>query len=141
MNAKIFNYILILITLLVIPWLVWQAITLTTVDVVTLLGIAIVIPSMILLIIARFQLGSSFSLSAQAKELRTTGLYSKLRHPVYVFGQLLLLGLVLCIKAPMFFLAWGLLVVMQILRAKREEEVLEAKFGDEYREYKKRTWF
>jgi protein-S-isoprenylcysteine O-methyltransferase Ste14 len=30
---------------------------------------------------------------------------------------------------------------MQILRARREAKVLEEKFGDEYREYKKRTWF
>ncbi len=141
MNAKIFNYILILITLLVIPWLVWQAVMVTTVDIVTLMGIAIIIPSMILVIVARFQLGGSFSVSAQAKELKTTGLYARFRHPVYLFGQFLLLGLVLCIKSPMFYLAWGLLLIMQILRAKREEEVLEAKFGDEYREYKKKTWF
>lgn len=141
MNAKIFNYILILITLLVIPWLIWQVLTLTSVDLITILGVAIIIPSMILLIVARFQLGSSFSVTAQAKELRTTGLYSIFRHPVYVFAQFMLLGLVLCIKSPMFYLAWGLLLVMQIMRAKREEEVLEAKFGDAYREYKKRTWF
>jgi len=30
---------------------------------------------------------------------------------------------------------------MQIGRAHREAAVLETKFGDDYREYRKRTWF
>ena len=29
----------------------------------------------------------------------------------------------------------------QIMRARREAAVLEATFGDAYREYRKRTWF
>jgi len=33
------------------------------------------------------------------------------------------------------------LIPIQIIRARREAAVLEAKFGDEYREYRKRTWF
>jgi len=33
------------------------------------------------------------------------------------------------------------LVPVQIVRARREAVVLEAKFGDAYREYRKRTWF
>jgi protein-S-isoprenylcysteine O-methyltransferase Ste14 len=33
------------------------------------------------------------------------------------------------------------LIPVQIIRARREAAVLEAKFGDEYREYRKRTWF
>jgi protein-S-isoprenylcysteine O-methyltransferase Ste14 len=33
------------------------------------------------------------------------------------------------------------LVPMQIIRARREAAVLEAKFGDAYREYRQRTWF
>jgi protein-S-isoprenylcysteine O-methyltransferase Ste14 len=30
---------------------------------------------------------------------------------------------------------------MQIVRARKESQVLEEKFGDEYRQYKQRTWF
>jgi protein-S-isoprenylcysteine O-methyltransferase Ste14 len=33
------------------------------------------------------------------------------------------------------------LIPVQIIRARREAAVLEAKFGDAYREYRKRTWF
>jgi protein-S-isoprenylcysteine O-methyltransferase Ste14 len=34
-----------------------------------------------------------------------------------------------------------IIIPLQIFRARREAAVLEAKFGDEYREYRKRTWF
>ena len=37
--------------------------------------------------VARLQLGSSFSARARANQLVTTGLYSKFRHPIYLFGQ------------------------------------------------------
>jgi protein-S-isoprenylcysteine O-methyltransferase Ste14 len=30
---------------------------------------------------------------------------------------------------------------MQIWRARREAQVLEAAFGDAYREYRRKTWF
>ena len=33
------------------------------------------------------------------------------------------------------------LVPVQVLRARREAAVLEARFGDTYRDYRKRTWF
>jgi protein-S-isoprenylcysteine O-methyltransferase Ste14 len=33
------------------------------------------------------------------------------------------------------------LISLQIVRARREAQVLEEKFGDEYREYRNHTWF
>jgi protein-S-isoprenylcysteine O-methyltransferase Ste14 len=30
---------------------------------------------------------------------------------------------------------------IQVLRARKESKVLEEKFGDEYRQYKRSTWF
>lgn len=39
---------------------------------------------------------------------------------------------------------WFLLLVMiplRIVRARQEARVLEATFGDAYREYRRRTWF
>lgn len=30
---------------------------------------------------------------------------------------------------------------MQLLRARKEEQALQAKFGDAYLEYKRKTWF
>jgi protein-S-isoprenylcysteine O-methyltransferase Ste14 len=33
------------------------------------------------------------------------------------------------------------LVAIQVVRARQEAKVLEARFGDEYREYREKTWF
>lgn len=41
-------------------------------------------------------------------------------------------------------LGLGILVIvvpLQMYRAKQEAKVLEAKFGEEYRAYRSRTWF
>jgi protein-S-isoprenylcysteine O-methyltransferase Ste14 len=106
-----------------------------------LVGIAMAVVGRGLWILARVQLRRSFAVRAQAKTLVTTGLYSKFRHPIYLFGGIAYLGL---------FIAWGKLIPLlcflliypvQILRARKEEKVLEQAFGEEYRRYKAGTWF
>ena len=107
-----------------------------------LVGIGIAVASFALWMVARVQLGKSFSFRAQAKVLVTTGLYSKFRHPIYLFGELAFAGL---------FLAWGGLIAAlaylvltsptEIVRSRKEEAVLEKAFGEEYRQYKASTWF
>jgi protein-S-isoprenylcysteine O-methyltransferase Ste14 len=91
---------------------------------------------------ARYQLGKSFTVTAQARKLVTTGFYSKIRNPIYFFGGVAFLGV---------FIAWGnpyalvgflaLYFAMQMARARKESAVLEEAFGDEYRRYKASTWF
>src|ERR1700722_15505166 len=94
-----------------------------------------------LFVLARWQLGSSFSIKAKAGRLVTTGLYSRIRNPIYLFGGVFTGG------AALFFSGWGPLVValvivpVQIVRARREERVLAGAFGEEYARYKSRTWF
>jgi protein-S-isoprenylcysteine O-methyltransferase Ste14 len=34
-----------------------------------------------------------------------------------------------------------LIITVQIIRARREARILEAAFGDAYREYRRHTWF
>jgi protein-S-isoprenylcysteine O-methyltransferase Ste14 len=104
-------------------------------------GAIIAVPSMILLLTARFQLGRSFSVSPQARKLVTHGVYSKLSNPMYVFSALLVLGFLLTLQNPFLFVILAVLLPTQVVRAHQEGKVLEAKFGDEYREYRRRTWF
>jgi protein-S-isoprenylcysteine O-methyltransferase Ste14 len=94
-----------------------------------------------LLSLARFQLGGSFSITAQAKKLVTHGLYSRIRNPVYVFGAIAMAGFFMIVQRPVLWVLFALLVGMQIVRARKEAQVLEAKFGDEYRAYRAQTWF
>lgn len=104
-------------------------------------GLAIGIPAFFLWALARLQLGKSFSISAQAKELVTHGLYSKIQNPVYVFGAIFMMGGLVYIWQPRLFLIFLIVIPMQIVRVREERRVLEAKFGDAYREYRKKTWF
>jgi protein-S-isoprenylcysteine O-methyltransferase Ste14 len=91
--------------------------------------------------VARVQLGKSFSVRAQARALVTTGLYSKFRHPIYLFGELAFAGLFIAWGKLIGFLYFVLVCAVQILRIRKEEAVLEQAFGEEYRRYKASTWF
>ena len=93
------------------------------------------------LVAARIQLGRSFSIKPEARELVTTGLYSKIRNPIYVFSTLMLVGLSLVVQKPQMWILPGVAVIAQTMRARREARVLEAAFGDAYREYRSKTWF
>ena len=92
-------------------------------------------------VLARYTLGRSFSVRAKATELVTTGIYSRLRNPIYVFGGLFIVGLVVLVRRPTLVIPLLILIPIQVLRARREAQVLEAKFGDAYRQYRARTWF
>ena len=104
-------------------------------------GFVVMLLSGILLTIARLQLGNSFSITPQATALVTHGLYAKIRNPVYVFSGILLIGLAFFLKDLKFLWVLIVLLPIQILRARKESEVLEAHFGDAYRQYKSTTWF
>ena len=104
-------------------------------------GLCLLVVEFIFWTIARFQLGSSFSATAQARHLVTNGLYSKLRNPIYVFGSCVIAGIILVIGRPMLLLIFVVIIPLQIQRAKNESAVLEAAFGDEYRKYRAGAWF
>lgn len=111
-------------------WSLWQVV-----------GLAIFVPSFALFVTARLQLGRAFSVRAKASTLVTTGIYSRIRNPIYVFGTLVSSGIFIFVHRPWLLLIWVVLIPIQVLRVRKEEQVLEAKFGDEYREYKRKTWF
>lgn len=106
-----------------------------------IVGLAIAIPSFLLFVLARIQLGRAFSVQAKATSLVTTGIYSRIRNPIYVFGGLLITGIIVWAQRPWWLLIFVVLVPLQILRARKEAVVLEAEFGDSYVEYKRKTWF
>jgi protein-S-isoprenylcysteine O-methyltransferase Ste14 len=124
--------------LFIAAWVAWRV----PVSPRYIIGLSIGAIGFVLWMLARQQLGKSFTVSAQAKALVTTGLYSKIRNPIYFFGGVAFVGV---------FLAWGNIyalvsviifyLLMQSLRARKESAVLEEAFGDEYRQYKARTWF
>ncbi len=92
-------------------------------------------------LLARRQLGDAFSVAPEARRLVTRGLYSRLRHPIYVFGTLAFLFVVLALQGWFAPFIWAVVIWIQVRRATREELVVMEKFGAEYATYKKRTWF
>ena len=105
------------------------------------LGSGMIVAGMIGIGVARYQLGRSFAIKAEARRLVTHGIYSKIRNPIYVFGSVLIAGLVLVVHRPTLWLVVAFIVIMQTVRARREAQVLQAAFGEAYREYRRKTWF
>ena len=93
-----------------------------------------------LLTAARIELGNSFSVTPQARKLVTGGIYSRIRHPIYVFSSIGLAGLSLYVHLPILLALLVPLVVMQLLRARAEDKLLHEHFGKAWEEYRKGTW-
>ena len=124
--------------LFIAGWIAWRV----PFSVRYVIGFSISAIGFVLWMVARQQLGKSFTVSAQAKALVTTGLYSKIRNPIYFFAGVAFFGVVLAWGNP--YALFGVILpyfTLQYLRARKESAVLEQAFGDEYRRYKASTWF
>lgn len=108
---------------------------------ISILGVVLAVVSFAMCLMARRHLGKSFSVMPQARALVTTGVYSRIRHPMYVFLDLGILGTALATGSwyPLVLLA--ILVPLQIINGQRENRVLSEKFGAAYTQYKRGTWF
>jgi len=105
------------------------------------LGVCMMAAGFPLWLAAHVQLGSSFAVSAQARALVTRGLYAKFRSPIYLFGSVGIAGAFLLLGRPYLLLVFVVLIPLQVARTRTEARTLEEKFGDEYRLYRRRTWF
>jgi protein-S-isoprenylcysteine O-methyltransferase Ste14 len=110
-------------------------------DLTRWLGLALCLMGLGGVVLARYTLGRSFSVRPKATELVTSGIYSRIRNPIYVSSVIFIVGLIMIVRKPILGVFLLVIVPMQIIRARREAQVLEAKFGDAYREYRARTWF
>lgn len=107
----------------------------------TVLGAVIAAAAFPPFVVAKIQLGEAFSFRPKARKLVTTGMYARIRNPVYFFGGLMIAGL------SLFLSEWGPLIVLLVLvplqkiRSRKEAEVLTEAFGEEYLQYRSKTWF
>ena len=104
-------------------------------------GLALSVIGLACVILSRYTLGQSFSIRPKARALVTTGIYSRIRNPIYVSGEIFLLGLIIMLRYYWLLAVLLLIIPIQFLRARSEARVLEEKFGEEYREYRRKTWF
>jgi protein-S-isoprenylcysteine O-methyltransferase Ste14 len=113
-----------------LPWTAWR-----------IAGIAIAAPAFLLFVAARIELGRAFSVQAKATRLVTTGVYLRIRNPIYFFGAIFILGIIIWMGRPWLLLIFAVLIPLQVVRSRREERVLTEKFGAAYLDYKQKTWF
>jgi protein-S-isoprenylcysteine O-methyltransferase Ste14 len=109
------------------------------------LGIILSLIGFLIWIIGRIHLRKVFQIMPRAKELITTGIYSKIRHPIYIGGFLISVGWVfytLFTWLNIFTIIYLVLyVIIEFSRISVEEKLLEKRFGKKYKEYIKKTWF
>jgi protein-S-isoprenylcysteine O-methyltransferase Ste14 len=106
----------------------------------TLVGLVVGIPSFALMILSRRQLGNSFAVKPQATTLVTSGLYSRIQHPMYLFLDLFLASFIVVFGSPVLLWPWAVLVVLQVIQSRKEEKVLSDAFGETYFTYSRSTW-
>jgi protein-S-isoprenylcysteine O-methyltransferase Ste14 len=111
------------------PWLRWT-------------GLALGVTSVGLFAWTHVALGKFWSTCLQLRtehRLITAGPYARIRHPMYtaILGWMISLSLVAGSWVPLVFA--GLAALNFILRIQPEEKMMLQEFGDEYRDYMKRT--
>ena len=106
-------------------------------NIVRWIGLAVVIVGMGLAVGAFAQLKGLENIN----HLVTTGLFSKLRHPMYTGFILWILGWAI-FHGAVISLGVGFIGIGNILYWRQlEDENLEKLYGEVYKEYRQRTWF
>lgn len=108
-----------------------------------IMGALLMITGVFLRAWSSFTLGKFFRITVMLHDdhqLITSGPYSKLRHPAYAGLLLTVIGFGIALGNPIgFIVSFVLSSVAIIYRIITEEIVLLDEFGDEYKEYSKKT--
>lgn len=77
----------------------------------------------------------------ELEHLVTKGIYSRVRHPMYLGTILIHIGFPIAAKSLLTLISAVIWIPLIIVWKYVEEKQLERKFGQEYLEYKKQTFF
>ena len=83
-------------------------------------------------------LGTNISVVPQAREVISHGPYARVRHPLYAAELINVVGLCLAHSGPWPWVVFAALVTFQVMRARREEELLSREVPG-YADYRART--
>jgi protein-S-isoprenylcysteine O-methyltransferase Ste14 len=135
-------FIMILLTMCIL-WVSWFCLCpldpskIPLPDVLHWTGLGIFIAGLILAFGALIQLRGVENIN----HLITTGFFSKIRHPMYLGFIFWIFGWAIFHDAVLS-LAFGFVGIGNILYWRKLEDAdLAARYGDDYREYRKNTWF
>ncbi len=105
------------------------------------LGVTLFVAGVALRVRGHLDLRESFSIAIEKldqHELVMTGVYSKIRHPLYLGNLLTILACPVILGCTLAWVPAGLLLIGIVWRIRLEERFLRAEFGD-YGEYAERT--
>jgi protein-S-isoprenylcysteine O-methyltransferase Ste14 len=136
------SFVIILINMILL-WITWVALCSLDIyrinipGIIKYSGIVLVIAGVFMFLIALLTIKT---LESYEGDLITTGIYSKIRHPMYLAFIFWLIGFPVFFGAPFAFILSFIFVANVLYWRNLEEQELEKRFPT-YPEYKKRTWF
>jgi len=68
-------------------------------------------------------------------------MYSRIRNPIYIFSLLAFAGVLVSLDKPRLFIILLLFVCIEMIRGNSEKKILHETFGEEYKEYRRKTRF
>jgi protein-S-isoprenylcysteine O-methyltransferase Ste14 len=107
-----------------------------------LIGLALIITGYIIAFVANRAIQENWSPTiekTQEQNLVTTGIYSTIRHPLYLSGLLILVGANIYFSNSWAWSGVALVLLAILIRLPIEEQRLVDRFGQDYIEYRKRT--
>ncbi len=121
-------------------WLAFAALPIP--DAVRWFGLVLSLLALPLMVWMFRSLGNNITDTVQTRasaQLVVRGPYHYIRHPLYSFGLLFFIGLMLLAANALIIFFGGAALTMLLVRTPTEEKMLMEKFGDAYREYMART--
>lgn len=112
--------------------------------VVAYLGFAVTLVGLAIALWARVHLGQYWSDKVVLQvdhQLVRTGPYAHMRHPIYSGVLLAVLGTALALGEWRGLLAFLILLVNYSIKARKEDQILAARFSSEFREHETRAGF
>jgi protein-S-isoprenylcysteine O-methyltransferase Ste14 len=104
-------------------------------------GVTVIIIGAIVWAIAKKEMGR-VEIGITADKFVSTGIYSKLRHPLYLGVKIMYIGFALFFESVIgLIVTIAVLIPFHMYRERKEESTLTKKFGKKYSDYKKRTLF
>jgi protein-S-isoprenylcysteine O-methyltransferase Ste14 len=111
-------------------------------DFVSLLGFVLLIAGLGIRLQATRTLGEYFSPKTRVlpeHKLIKSGIYKHIRHPIYLGSMLAFFSITLIFHSLIGFMVTALAIPFILNRIRVEEQMFTEKFGDEYKEYIKKS--
>jgi protein-S-isoprenylcysteine O-methyltransferase Ste14 len=109
---------------------------------VRVLGLAVLVPSTVFTLWARFSLGTMWSVAPKVQgdhQLRTHGPYAVTRHPIYTGVLGMILGATLLSGIGQWIVLFPVGLIVFEVKIRMEEHLMEATFPEEYPRYRRQV--